>query len=129
MGGLRTNLERVDHSMQELDDKERRHLALNDGHKVDAMPEHADEVVVRSGDHRRHVLGLAGALLRFEEVVAYGATHNALPVLLQEYVPRRVDEEETVYHCCCRLRQDTTASFSEPLQVIRCTILPLTGHD
>lgn len=81
------NLERVDDSVQKLDDKQRRHLTLDDRNKVDAMPEHTDKVVMRRGDHRGDVLRLSGALLCLEEVVAHGAAHHALPVLLQENVP------------------------------------------
>lgn len=84
--------------MQELDDEERRHLALDDGHEVDAVAQHADQVVVRRGDHRRDVLWLGGTLLRLEEVVANGAAHHALPVLLQEDVAGRVYQEQAVDH-------------------------------
>lgn len=81
------NLERVDDSVQKLDDKQRRHLALDDCDKVDAMPEHTDKVVMRRGDHWWDVLRLSGALLRLKEVVTYRAADHALPVLLQENVP------------------------------------------
>ena len=97
------NLEGVDDSVQELDDEQRRHLALDDGHKVDPMPEHTDQVVVRRGDHRRDVLRLGGSFLGLEEVVAHRAADHALPVLLQENVPRGVDEEQAVDHFGWRL--------------------------
>lgn len=84
--------------MQELDDEERRHLALDDGHEEDLVAVDAEEVVVRGGDHRRHVLRLRGPLLRLEEVVADGAADDALPVLLQEDVPGGVDQEQAVDH-------------------------------
>lgn len=84
--------------MQKLDDEERRHLALYDSHEVDAVPEHADEVVMRRGNHGRNVLRLRGALLRLEEIVADGAADHAFPVLLQENVPRSVYEEQAVDH-------------------------------
>ena len=92
------NLEGVDHSVQELDDEERRHFALDDGHEVDPMPEHTDKVVVRRRDHRRDVLWLGGALLCLKEVVAHWAADHALPVLLQENVPWGVYEEQAVDH-------------------------------
>lgn len=81
------NLERVDDSVQKLDDKQRRHLTLDDCDEVDAMPEHVDKVVMRRGDHWRNVLRLSGALLRLKEVVTHRAADHALPVLLQENVP------------------------------------------
>lgn len=84
--------------MQELDDEQRRNLALDHSHEVDAMPEHVDEVVVRRRDHRRNVLRLAGSLLRLEKVIAHRAAHHALPVLLQEDVSRGVHQEQTVDH-------------------------------
>lgn len=84
-------LERVDDSVQELDDKQRWHLTLDDRNKVDAMPQHTDEVVMRCGDDWWDVLWLSGAFLRLKEVVAHGAADHALPVLLQENVPRGVD--------------------------------------
>lgn len=86
--------------MQELDDEERRHLALDDGHEENLVAVDAEEVVVRRGDHRRHVLRLRGPLLRLEEVVTDGAADDALPVLLQEDVPRGVDQEQAVDHDC-----------------------------
>ena len=82
----RPNLEGVDDSVQELDDKQRRHLALDDRDKVDAMPEHTDKVVMRRGDDRWDVLWLGGSLLCLEEVVAHRAADHTLPVLLQEDV-------------------------------------------
>lgn len=85
------NLEGVDDPVQKLDDEKRRHLTLDDRHEVDAVPEHADQVVVRRGYHRGDVLRLRGAFLRLEEVVAHGAADDALPVLLQENVPGGVD--------------------------------------
>lgn len=86
--------------MQELDDEERRHLALDNGHEEDLVAVDAEEVVVGRGDHRRHVLRLRGSLLRLEEVVTDGAADDALPVLLEEDVPRGVDEEQAVDHGC-----------------------------
>ena len=85
--------------MQELNDEERRDLTLDDRHKVDPVAENADEVVVRRGDDRRDILRLGGALLGLEEVVAHGATHHTLPVLLQEDVPGGVHQEQAVDHC------------------------------
>lgn len=69
---------------------------------------------MRRGDHRRHVLRLRGPLLRLKEVVTDGAADNALPVLLKEYVPRGVDEEETVDHGCggSQLRRSETPERS-----------------
>lgn len=84
--------------MQELYDEERRHLALNNGHEVDAVPEDADEVMVRRGDDGGYILGLARPLLGLEEVVAHRAADHAFPVLLQEDVPRGVDQEQAVDH-------------------------------
>lgn len=86
--------------MQELDDEERRHLTLDDGYEEDLVAVDTKEVVVRRGDHRRHVLSLRGPLLRLKEVVTDGAADDALPVLLQEDVPRGVDQEQTVDHGC-----------------------------
>lgn len=72
--------------MQKLDDKQRRHLALNDRHKVDAMPEDADKIVMRRGDHWWNILWFGSTLQGLEEVVTHGAADHALPVLLQENV-------------------------------------------
>lgn len=88
-----THLECVHHTVKELDDKERRHLCLDDSDEEDLVPEHIDEVVVRGGDDRRNILGLSGTLLGLEEVVTHGAAHNTLPVLLQEDVPGGVHQE------------------------------------
>lgn len=66
-----TNLKRIDDTVQKLDDEQRRNLALDHSHEVDAMSEYVDEVVVRRGDHRRNVLRLAGTLLRLEEVITH----------------------------------------------------------
>lgn len=93
-----TNLKRVDDAVQELDDEQRRNLALDHSHEVDAMSEHVDEIVVRRRDHRGNVLRLAGSLLGLEEVIAHRAAHHALPVLLQEDVSRGVHQEQTVDH-------------------------------
>lgn len=73
--------------MQKFDDKQWRNLALDDRHKVDAVPEHTDEVVMRRGDDRRNILRFGGALQCLKEVVTHGAADHALPVLLQENVP------------------------------------------
>lgn len=78
------NLERVDDSVQKLNNKQRWHLALDDCNKVDTMPEHADKVVMRCGDHRWDVFRLGGTLLCLKEVVAHRAADNALPMLFQE---------------------------------------------
>lgn len=84
--------------MQELDHKQRRHFALNDGHEVDAMSEHVNEEVMRGRDHRGNVLRFRGSLQSLEEVIADGSADHALPVLLQKDVPRRVHQEEAVDH-------------------------------
>lgn len=81
------NLECVDNSVQKLDDKQRRDLTLDHCNEVDAVPEHADKVVVRRGDDWRDILRLSGAFLSLKEVVTHGAADHALPVLLQENVP------------------------------------------
>lgn len=60
---------------------------MYDSDKVDAMPEHADKIVMWRGYHRRDILRLRGSLLGLEEVVAHRAADHALPVLLQENVP------------------------------------------
>lgn len=65
------NLECVNNSVQELDDKEWRHLTLDDCHKEDAMPEHADQVVMWCGDHRWNILWFCGPFLCLKEVVAH----------------------------------------------------------
>lgn len=81
------NLERVDDSVQELNDKQWWHLTLDDCNEVDAMPKHTDKVVMRCGDHWRDVLWLSGTFLGLKEVVTHRAADHALPVLLQENVP------------------------------------------
>lgn len=93
-----SNLKCVHHTMEELDDKQRRHFALYDGHEVDAMAEHVNEVVMRGRDDRRNILRFRGAFQGLEKVIAHGSAHHTLPVLLQEDVPRCVNQEEAVYH-------------------------------
>jgi len=93
-----TNLKCVHHTMEELDDKQRRHLALYDGHEVDAMSEHVNEVVVRGRDHRRHVLRFRCPFQRLEKVIANGSADHTLPVLLQKDIPRCVNQEKAVDH-------------------------------
>lgn len=88
-----THLECVHHSVKELNDKERRHLCLNDSYKEYLVPEHIDEVVVRGRDDRWDILRLSCTFLGLEEVIAHGTAHNTLPVLLQEDVPRGVHQE------------------------------------
>ena len=100
----RQNLECVDNSVQKLDDKQWRHLALDDCDKVDAMSEHTDKVVMRRGDHWWDVLRLSGTLLCLKEVVTYRTADHALPVLLQENVPRGINKEQAVDHVGWRLR-------------------------
>lgn len=85
------NLERVDDPVKKLDDKQWWHLALDYGYEVDAMAEHANQVVMRRRDDRWNVLRLSGALLCLKEVVTHGAADHAFPVLLQENVPWGVD--------------------------------------
>lgn len=77
--------------MQELDDKERRDLTLDDRHKVDVMPEHTDKVVMRRGDNWWDILWLSSSLLGLKEVVAHGAADHTFPVLLQENIPWSVN--------------------------------------
>ncbi len=84
--------------MQELDDEQRRHFALDHGHEVDAMAEHVNEVVMRGRDHRRDVLRFRGSFQSLEEVIADGSADHALPVLLQKDVPGRVHQEQAVDH-------------------------------
>lgn len=84
--------------MEELDDKQRRHLALYNRHEVDTMTEHVNEVVMRGRDHRRHVLRFRGSFQGLEKVIANGSADHTLPVLLQKDVPRCVNQEKTVDH-------------------------------
>lgn len=95
------HLDRVCHSVQELDDEQRRDLSLDDGQEEDLAPEDADEVVVRSLQHRGHILGLRGFLLGLEEVIAHAAADDTLPVFLKEDVPRVIDKEQAVDHLSC----------------------------
>jgi len=76
------HLEGVDDTVQKLNDEERWHLRLDNSHKEDLVAVHAEEVVMRRGDDRRHILRLWGPLLRLEEVVTDRAADDTLPVLL-----------------------------------------------
>jgi len=114
-----TNLERVNDSVQKLDDEQRRHLTLDDRDKVDPMPEHTDKVVMGCGYHRRDVLRLSGAFLRLKEVVAHGAADHALPVLLQENVSGGVHEEQAVDHVGWRLRGERQREKTKAFQMRR----------
>ena len=49
--------------------------------------------MVRRGDDGRDVVVVGGFILGVEEVVHHAAGDDALPVLLQEHIPRRVDQE------------------------------------
>lgn len=84
--------------MEKLDDKQWRDLALYDSHEVDAMSEDVYEVVMRGRDHRGDVLRFRGAFQGLEKVIAHGPTDHRLPVLLQEDITRRVNQEQTVDH-------------------------------
>lgn len=88
-----SHLDRVCHSVQELDDEQRRDFSLDDGQEEEFSPEYADEIMVRGLQDRRHILGFQGFLLGFEEVVAHTTADNTLPVFLQEDVSRVIDEK------------------------------------
>ncbi|XP_069741380.1 adenosine kinase-like isoform X2 [Narcine bancroftii] len=75
-----TNLQCFCHPMQELDDKQRGHLGLDDGHEGDAVAVGADQVVVRGGQHRRHVLGLPGLQLRLQQNLLFGMGNPLLDI-------------------------------------------------
>ncbi len=85
--------------MEKLDDEQGRHLGHGHRHEVDVAPVDRDQKVVRRVDDGRDAGAIAGRLaLGVEEVVAHRPRDHALPVLLAEDVPRRVDHEQAVDH-------------------------------
>ena len=95
------HLKGVRHSVQELDDKQRRDLGLDDGEEEELAPVDGDEIVVRGLQDRRHILRVRRLLLGLEEVIADAAADDALPVFLQEDVSRVVNQEQAVDHLSC----------------------------
>lgn len=84
--------------MEELNDEERGHFRLYDRHKEDFVSVDADEEVVRGGDDGGHILHVGCSFLSFEEIVTHRLADDTLPVLLQEYVPGRIDKKQAVDH-------------------------------
>lgn len=84
--------------MKEFNDKQRRDLCLNHSHKKDLVSVNAQEVVVRSGDNRRHIFCLSGPLLGLKEVITNRTADYTFPVFLQENISRGVDQEKTMNH-------------------------------
>lgn len=99
-----SHLHRVGHSVQELDDEQRRDFSLDDRQEEELAPEYADEIMVRGLQDRRHILGFHGFLLGLEEVVAHAPADDTLPVFLQEDVSRAIDEKQAVDHLSCNSR-------------------------
>lgn len=99
-----SHLDRVGHSVQELDDEQRWDFSLDDGQEEELAPEYADEIMVRGLQDGRHILGFHGFLLGLEEVVAHTPADDALPVFLQEDVSRVIDEKQAVDHLSCNSR-------------------------
>lgn len=110
-----TNLKRVHYSVKEFNDKQRRDLCLDHGHKEDLVSVDTQEVVVRGGDNRRNIFGLRGPLLGLKKVVTNRATDHAFPVFLQENVSRGVDQEKTVDHGEACWWERNTFSAHKPL--------------
>lgn len=105
-----SHLDRVGHSVQELDDEQRRDFSLDDGQEEELAPEYADEIMVRGLQDRRHILGFHGFLLSLEEVVAHTPADDTLPVFLQEDVSRVIDEKQAVDHLRCNSRVNGVSS-------------------
>lgn len=84
--------------MEEFNDKKRWHFCLYDRHKKDFLSVDADEEVVRGGDDGRHIFHIGCSFLSFKEIVTHRLADDALPVLLQEYVPRRIYKKQAVDH-------------------------------
>lgn len=93
-----TDLKSICYSVQKFNYEERWHFCLYDRHKEDFIAIDADEVVMWRGDDRRHVLDIDCFLLSFEEIITHRLAHNALPVLLQEYITRTVYKKQAVDH-------------------------------
>lgn len=110
-----TNLKRVHHSVKEFNDKQRRDLCLNHGHKKDLVSVDTQEVVVRRGDNRRYIFGFCGPLLGLKKVITNRATDHTFPVFLQENVSGGVDQEKTVNHGGACGWERSTFSAHKPL--------------
>lgn len=87
----KTHLKCVCHSVQELDDKQRGDLSLDDGEEEELAPVYGDEIVVWGLQDRGHILRVHRLLLRLEEVVTHTPADDTLPVFLQEDVPRVIN--------------------------------------
>lgn len=87
--------------MQELNDKERRDLSLDDREEEELAPVDADQIVVWGLQHRGHILRLHRLLLGLEEVITHTPADDTLPVFLQEDVSRVINQEQAVDHLSC----------------------------
>ena len=98
--------------MQELDDKQRGDLGLDDGQEEELVSVDGDQVVVGGLQDWGHILRLHRLLLGLEEVVAHGPADDALPVFLQEDVSRLIHQEQTVDHLSCNKEASVSALAS-----------------
>lgn len=98
---IKPHLHGVCHSVQKLNDKQRRDFILDDGEKEELPPVYGDEVVVRGLQDRGHILRIHRLLLRLEKVIANAPADDTFPVLLQENISRVVNEKQTVDHLGC----------------------------
>lgn len=57
--------------------------------KEELVPEHRNEIVMRCGDHRWHILKVWCFHLSIEEIVAHGTRYHRFPMFLEKYVPTR----------------------------------------
>lgn len=108
----RTNLDCVCHSVQELNDKERRHLCLDDREEEELASVDADEIVVWGLQDWGHILRLQRLLLGLKKVITYTPADDTLPVFLQEDVSRVINQEQTVDHLSCKCNNELVFSVS-----------------
>lgn len=98
---VQSHLDCVCHSVQELDDKQRRDFSLDDRQEEKLAPVYADEIVVWGLQDRGHILRVHCFLLRLEKVITHTPADDTLPVFLQEDVSRVINQEQTVDHLSC----------------------------
>lgn len=87
--------------MQELNDKQWRNFSLDDRQEEELVPVYGDEIVVWGLQDWGHILRLHCLLPRLEKVITHTPADDTLPVLLQEDVPRVINQEQTVDHLSC----------------------------
>lgn len=102
--------------MQELNDKQRWDLSLDDREEEELAPVYGDEIVVWGLQDRGHILRVHCLLLGLEEVITHTSADNTLPVFLQEDISRVINKKQTVDHLSCNNEVVVTVVSSDDVE-------------